>query len=139
LHTLALELAGEGLAASGTRSARPGHRHEALLELAAAIRGFIDKLTQVNLPPESGRMLADFVRVIQHSEELLQANAQLQALPAPRTGPALRPAWQAMEERVQASLVAAADRAAFADTAGATEKAFQSLKSALLAALADGA
>ena len=90
------------------------------------------------MDPQSGKVLADLVRVIQHAEEVLQASAQLQALPAPRTGPALKPAWQAIDDQVRASLAAAADRETFADTAADTEKAFQTLKSALLAALADG-
>lgn len=137
-HGLSLELAHAHLSASGKRSSRPDHLLKALLELAAAIRAFIDQLTQQSLPPESGKVLADLVRVIQHAEDTLQASAQLQALPAPRTGPALKPAWQAMDEQVQASLAAAADRTGFTDTASATEKAFQTLKNALLAALADG-
>lgn len=138
LHALALDLAAARLAAPGRRSAGPDHRHDALSDLADAIRDFIDRLTQTTLAPQSGKVLADLVRVIQHAEEVLQASAQLQALPAPRTGPALKPAWQAIDDQVRASLAAAADRETFADTAADTEKAFQTLKSALLAALADG-
>lgn len=138
LHVLALVLARERLGAPAQARIRLNHRQDALHELANAIRGFIDQLTQVSLPPDSGKALADLVRVVQHAEDTLQASAQLQALPAPRTGPALKPAWQAMDDRVAASFDAAADRETFADTAAATEKAFQALKNALLAALADG-
>ncbi|AZU02891.1 Na/Pi cotransporter family protein [Glycocaulis alkaliphilus] len=138
LHTLALDLASAYLGESGRRTTAPDHRREALSELAGAIRDFIDQLTQVSLPPESGKALADLVRVIQHTEELLQASAQLQALPAPRTGPALKPAWDGMDAEVRASLSIAADRETFTDTAAQTEKAFQSLKKTLLAALAEG-
>ena len=138
LHTLVLELAGERLGAAPAARVRLAHRHDALLELVASIRTFLDALTQTSLPVEAGKAISDLVRAVHHGEEILAVSAALQAHPAPRTGPALKAVWDAMDTQVRASLAAAADRAVFTDTDPQTESVFQALKTALLEALADG-
>ncbi|WP_429911710.1 Na/Pi cotransporter family protein [Glycocaulis sp.] len=139
LHVLALELAGERLGAAPGARVRLSHRHEALLELTSAIRAFLDEfMTGTSLPAEAGKAISDLVRAVHHAEEVLAVSAALHALPASRTGPALKPFWDRMSAQVRDSLAAAADREAFTDTDPDAEAAFQALKTALLEALAEG-
>lgn len=138
LHALVLELAGERLGAAPAARVRLTHRHDALLELAASIRTFLDALSQTSLPAEAGKAISDLVRAVHHAEEMLVVSAALQASPIPRTGAALKPFWDNMDTQVRASLAAAADRAVFTDTDPQTEREFEALKIALLEALADG-
>lgn len=138
LHTLSLELARMRLAAPASDRIKLDARQGALTELAAAIRRFLEQLSTETMTPETARALPDLVRAVQHAEDLAIASGELASLRRPRTGEAVRPAWEKMDKAVDKALAHAGEAGIFTDTQKSTERAYQRLKNALLGALAAG-
>ncbi len=138
LHTLGLDLARARLDAKAADKAKLDARQGALIELAAAIRGFLSQLSTQPMAPGTARALPDLVRAIQHGEDLCAASGELASLRRPRVGEGVKPTLDAMDLAVREALARAGEADAFTDTAEATETAYQALKGALLSSLAEG-
>lgn len=138
LHTLSLELARMRLTAPASDRIKLDARQGALTELAAAIRRFLEQLSTETMTPETARALPDLVRAVQHAEDLAIASGELASLRRPRTGEAVRPAWDRLDRAVDKALDRAGEAGIFTDTQKSTERAYQALKNALLEALAAG-
>ena len=138
LHTLSLELARMRLTAPASDKTKLDARQGALAELAAAIRRFLEQLSTETMTPETARALPDLVRAVQHAEDLALASGELASLRRPRTGEAVRPAWDKLDKAVDKALGRAGEADIFTDTQKSTEKAYQRLKNVLLEALAAG-